>query len=603
MRRCQPARTSAVWRTDTLLPRSSFQRHRPQNPLLAPNSPAIRKRLDDRARADRLPDAKALWELVRIVLTETPQTYLDVIRFAQAKLLLLCGFRIGEATMVPFDWRRDREYFDLEGRPAGDAGGISRSMGIRHFAEKKRGLTTDAVALYEAVHHVPAMFEDVIGPALEHVERITTPLRRRLRAQTETGRIFPEFEPAALMPAVEFFIRLFGTLQLHEEDLPPADVARYTKSWDPTLLDAIRAAQESSRAPLRIAVKASWSKLNDRAPLPTALRSDGRPWVGRQRVPWSRSFFRVADLERYVPEAMPTKLPDRIPHRLADSSPLYPHDLLFIGPKRALLEERNDRLCDLGLYLSIGHVGPVDLSLYLGGRDGANFFTRYGQTEEDRGLSLVSHSLRHLQTTELYSLGISELFMMKRFNRRSIVENRQYKHLTLAEDLDAVDLPPGADEQMGDKAQEVLRLISAGKLAGPLVEEFKRIQREKGDEAAFSFLQVEADGFHATPYGFCVTSFLVEPCPRHMECFDGCRHLTLSPVEEHRRNLIAMRDQLQAAVRAILQRPEGHSGREQQLKHAKVRLANVERAIGAAPGTQPFADGQDRWAPVAGVRT
>ncbi len=577
-----------------LMPPSTFQRHRPRNPLLLAPSPTLRKHLTDRKNAERLPSSRALWELVRIVLTEKPRTFMDTIRFAQCKLLLLCGFRIGEACMLPADWRRDREYFDGNGRPAGEAGGISRSLTVRHFAEKQRGLTADSVALFEAFHHVPAMFEEALVPTLEHVAKITEPLRQRLRAQTETGRCFPEYAPSALMPAIEFFVRLFGLLRLKDEELPADLLAKYQSGWDPVLLDQLRAAQCRSDSPLRMAVRTTWSRLNIEKPLPAALDPAGRPWRGRERIPWTRSFFRVADIEAYVATEVPTKLPDRSPMRLGDGRVIYPHELLFIGPKRSLVEERNDGVCDVGMYFSVGHVDGVDLTHYLGGRSDPNFFTRYGQTEEDRALSLNSHSLRHLQTTELYRLGISELYMTKRFNRRSFAENRRYKHVTLAEDLDALEIPAGAEKHLDPRGQDTLRLISAGKLRGPLVDEFRRIQREEGDQQAFAFLQVEADGFHATPYGFCLNSFTVDPCPKHLECFNGCRHLALSPVDEHRQNLEQMRDTLQGALARIQELPAGHVGRENQLRHAKIRLANVERALAATPGSRPFADGEDR---------
>ncbi len=68
----------------------------------------------------------------------------------------------------------------------------------------------------------------------------------------------------------------------------------------------------------------------------------------------------------------------------------------------------------------------------------------------------------------------------------------------------------------------VARMIKAGKASGPIVDSFKKIQRTHGDDAAFDFLKVEADGFHSTPYGHCINSFTVDPCPKHLECFAGC---------------------------------------------------------------------------------
>jgi hypothetical protein len=55
-----------------------------------------------------------------------------------------------------------------------------------------------------------------------------------------------------------------------------------------------------------------------------------------------------------------------------------------------------------------------------------------------------------------------------------------------------------------------------------------------------------------------------------------------------------MQETLQGAVARIQELPAGHVGRENRLRHAKVRLANVERALAATPGSRPFADGEDR---------
>lgn len=59
-------------------------------------------------------------------------------------------------------------------------------------------------------------------------------------------------------------------------------------------------------------------------------------------------------------------------------------------------------------------------------------------------------------------------------------------------------------------------MIRADRVAGPVVHEFRKIQQEFGDEAAFDYLDAEADGLHVTPYGFCINSFTVDPCPKHI---------------------------------------------------------------------------------------
>src|SRR5689334_19111377 len=74
----------------------------------------------------------------------------------------------------------------------------------------------------------------------------------------------------------------------------------------------------------------------------------------------------------------------------------------------------------------------------------------------------------------------------------------EYDHRSLAEDLAAIDLPPDAVARMGPQAQEALRMIIAGKIAGPITDEFRHIQQELGDNAAFDYLHAEADGLHVT---------------------------------------------------------------------------------------------------------
>jgi hypothetical protein len=51
----------------------------------------IRSYLDERKNAEKLPERRAFWELARIVFTETPRSFLDLLRFAQAKILILVG--------------------------------------------------------------------------------------------------------------------------------------------------------------------------------------------------------------------------------------------------------------------------------------------------------------------------------------------------------------------------------------------------------------------------------------------------------------------------------------------------------------------------------
>lgn len=148
----------------------------------------IRANLEDRKNAEKLPERRAFWELVRIVFTETPKSFLDMLRFAQAKTLILTGLRDGECTLLPADWKRYREYFDYAGQPASGVGGVSRSLMLRHFAEKQRVLYEDSIALFETVQHVPAVFEEILAATLDQVVTATEPLRKTLQPDGRNQR-------------------------------------------------------------------------------------------------------------------------------------------------------------------------------------------------------------------------------------------------------------------------------------------------------------------------------------------------------------------------------------------------------------------------------
>ena len=143
-------------------------------------------------------------------------------------------------------------------------------------------------------------------------------------------------------------------------------------------------------------------------------------------------------------------------------------------------------------------------------------------------------------------------------------------------------------------------MILAGKVEGPIVDEFRHIQRHDGDEAAFSYLEAEADGLHITPYGFCLNSFTVDPCPKHLECFNGCRHLTRTEIDAERRALETLRERMQRTIDQILAMAEPHRsiGWQNQLNHARTRLENVERTLTTTPGERPFPSGADLSRPL-----
>lgn len=551
----------------------------------------VRTELSERKSAARLPDEKAFWELVRIVFTETPRTFSDAMRFNQIKIQIACGFRVGENTLLPLDWKRSHDYITIDGRPAGELGGISRALSIRHFAEKQGDdKDSEGVVLYETTQNIPKIFESLIEEVLTNAERLSAPLRVRLRRQIETGRLIPEYPLDALVPAWDIYSRLTGSIWL--ASLPPPDelIEKYRENLDPQYLELIVKQQIDLIA--QHGVSNGCKKYFHKLPI-VVRRVDGSPQVGN--TVWQEAFFLVSEVEDMVREAMPTKISHTTPFKLQGGRFLPSSEFMYLMPIRPLIEERNGGVLDVTRYFSIGRASPSDLHLHLGGQSN-NIFARYGQTEEDRALSLNTHSLRHLQNGELFRLGVADTIITKRFNRRSVAQSYVYDHRSLAEELDNIDLPAGA-EAIAPRAQETLRMIMANKIRGPIVDEFLEIQKEMGDDAAFQFLSAEADGLHATPYGFCVNSFTVDPCPKHLQCYNGCRHLTRSGVDEENQSLEKLRGRLKKIVDLIKETPTEARGLgwQNQLNHAETSLSNLEKVISTAPGSNPFPDGQNLY--------
>lgn len=556
----------------------------------------LRQNLEDRKSAEKLPERRAFWELVRIVFTEQPKSFLDVLRFSQVKVLLLCGLRIGEVTRLPADWKRTREYYDASGKPAGELGGYSHALMLRHFAEKQQTANSDSIVLYESAQYVPAMFEEILCTTLDQVAKATRPLRDTLRRQIEDGRILPWFKPDELIPVIRLYPYLSGNPIL----LPVAarerdkDIARYREAFDPAVLDEIHRTQLAhfNGGNLDIAVYQYYNRMKGKITFRDVI---GTPLTD-SRMRWAEVFLRIDEVEDYIRAETPTKLSDTTAFRL-ETGELQPWDLLFLMPKRALAEGRNDGLCDITRYFSVGRVDPSMLQNTLAGstrtRSVPTLFEVYGQTDEDRELTLTPHSLRHLQNTELFRLGVADTIISKRFNRRSVTQSYEYDHRRLVEELEQTSIPPEVEISLGDKAATVARMIQAGRANGPIVQAFKKIQREQGEDAAFTFLKAEADGFHSTPYGHCLNSFTVDPCPKHLECFAGCRHLSATNLPENRRHLVQLEARLKQALEAVEARPSTTIGRENQIRHAKERLIGVRKLLETPAGQMVFPGGPD----------
>lgn len=559
--------------------------------------------LGERLDKEKLPSPEAFWELIRIIFTERPRTLSDKIRFEHFKLAIITGFRVGELVRVPADWARWREHVDYQGRSPALFGGISRSLMIRHFAEKQAlDEGKSGAELFEALQYVPEIFAETVLAALGEVERITRPFRDRLTEQARTGRLFPDLDPNALVPDWDIYVRLSGSIRIGCAEIPLTLVERYRENHDPKLLGPIQDQQIASynaEAPHRAIYDYFWRWSDQREAIamrnafgdPVEIRRGGCHWLN------------VGEVEAFARKHLPTKLPDLRTAALQGGGEIKASDFLFLYPTRSVVEDRGGGLLDSEKYAFAGLGSEADLYRHLGGNPDDNIFTRYGETNADKRHKIDPHALRHLQNAELFKLGLSDAIITKRFNRRSVQQSYAYDHRSLGEHLAAIDLPENALGALGPKAREALKLINSGRVRGPIVEEFRRIQAEHGDAAAFDYLNAESGGLHVTPYGFCLNSFAVDPCPKHLECFNACRHLARTDLPAEQEALTDLRERMSRIVLNLRNSKSASPGAQNQLEHAETRLAAIEQALATAPGRPVFPEGADRHRSVGGSAT
>ena len=557
----------------------------------------LRSELTDQHFAEKLPEPQILAELIRIVFTENPATYSDLIRFNAIKVLIATGLRVGELVSLPADCLVENRRISLT---TDFVGPMPLDLRLKLFAEKQ-GKDLRQAQYVEGIQHVPSLLAPTVWNAVRLAREASTPLRRKLKLQRETGRLFPEWQLDELVPWSAAYSAMSGMVRVAKDDMPAHLVTRYRESYEVGILAALREQQAISVAKngVNSRVNDYFRRAQNNAAHALFLRhKDGQVHLLKQqeRVSKSNFYVLVSDMEAFVRTTMPTKMPDLGVGRLLEGE-YYPEDRLFLYPGRALAEAKHDAVIDLERYFSIKSLTTSDIEMQLsaGMQDGGKIFQRYG-LEEHKLSKLNPHSLRHLQNTELFRHGVADTIITKRFNRKSTAQSYVYDHRTLAEHLDEMDPQQAkAARNLGDNARKAFVLMREGKIQGPVVSEFKRLQKEVNDEAAFEYLNAEAGALHFTPYGFCLNSFAASPCVKHLECFNSCNHLVRTDAPEEKQTLETLKNRYMLHIGRLRDKPSMAPQYENQLRHAETRLQGIVKALEQQPGDKVFPEGSNQY--------
>ncbi len=555
----------------------------------------VRTQLSDRKSPDRLPDKQAFWELVDIVFTEQPRTFSDFIRFRIIQLCILTGLRIGEVVSLPADCLRKRTYFTQDGKPAEAAHGISTSLTLRYFSEKNvTQHSKSSLILTENIQHVPPMFSDIVEDIVQSTLIATSTMRVRLEQQTTQKCLFPELRRTKFIPSYEAYARVTGNIAITNRGLPSGLVEEYRKEYNPSVLNKI---YQSQVIDIKQSPQAFSPHIRQMHHLwkhnVYAYSKGGRKLRGR--LSWKSIYFKVSQIETFLNEFRPNKIPDMVPVKLQNGQFHFPHQNLFLAPTHALSEGRHGSVTSLNLYYSISKASTQDVMRMLDGKAKDSIFARYRPQIADQ-LFLRTHSFRHLQSTELLRLNVADTVISKRF-RKDIRHAAAYDHRSLLEDLKNIAIDDEFLSPLSERGQTIYKFAKTGKVSGPIIDEFRQIESSEGIDAAVQYLQSEADGFHVTPYGLCLNAFTVETCPNHLECFNNCQHLGRTNIKSEEENLKKLKGRLAGWIDKIEQQPieKRPFGWKNQLDHARARLDAVGKALATKPGRRVFPKGNDRY--------
>jgi hypothetical protein len=297
---------------------------------LAKSPEELLQNLDQRKRVERLPEKKAFWELVRIVFTEKPRTLIDTLRFAQIKVMFICGLRVGEIALIPADCKRFQFYTSEDGSSINEYGGYSRAFMLRHFAEKQKKASNTGAFLFENTQYVPKMFESILEETLDEILKITKPMRNTLEKQIVSNRIFPHFELNQLILAKELYTYLTGNpifLHDYEEDLLLYK-NMYQEQFDPTVFDKLIAEQLTQNTKFSYAFYMFFHRFPKNIP---TYNYKGLLWSESIKS-WDEVYYRISDIETFLKNDKKTKLSDTDSFKLHDTS-IQPYELLFLMPK------------------------------------------------------------------------------------------------------------------------------------------------------------------------------------------------------------------------------------------------------------------------------
>lgn len=222
----------------------------------------------------------------------------------------------------------------------------------------------------------------------------------------------------------------------------------------------------------------------------------------------------------------------------------------------------------------------VDINHALGNDENyASIFSRRSLTESDGTLiRLTSHQPRHWRNTIYHLTGMSDVQQALALGRKRLDQNVYYQHTSIEENTAAHQEFLAFNSHL-ERIDFLHTGIRDKRIQGALTDSYHALVSDKGTTTAEAFLTVHATALHVTPFGGCIHDFSQAPCPKHLQCWNGCSHLHLMGTPSERVNLEKQAENLTTAITIMRDAGAAEAGSDIWLADQEDKLNNLKSVL------------------------
>ncbi|KJK07399.1 hypothetical protein [Pseudomonas tussilaginis] len=225
-------------------------------------------------------------------------------------------------------------------------------------------------------------------------------------------------------------------------------------------------------------------------------------------------------------------------------------------------------------------VALVDINRALGADPKyPSIFARRSLIEADGSpIRLTSHQPRHWRNTIYHLTGMSDVQQALALGRKRLEQNVYYQHTSIEENT-AAHHEFLAFNSHHERIDFLHTGIRDKRIQGALTDSYHALLSDKGTTTAEAFLTVHATALHVTPFGGCIHDFSQAPCPKYLQCWNGCSHLHLMGTPSERVNLEKQAENLTMAITIMRDAGTGEAGSDVWLADQEAKLNNLKSVL------------------------